>query len=139
MELLLNLIWISLVPVALFGFLRGRSVSGQVARAAYRQSLIALACVVVLLFPVVSASDDLHPTQAVVEEASKRVKRAVVSLHMLTASPPPFTSPAMLSLYLMFALVILRLWRPLAPVKFALDVTIVPSTGRAPPPHSRWS
>ena len=137
MELLLNLIWISLVPLAVFGFLRNRSVSGHLAGISYRKSLVALGFVMVLLFPVVSASDDLHPTQAVFEESSKKVKRVVAAVHGLQTSPPPPMLPAMLALYLMFALVVLRHWRPMGPVKFAFDGVIVPSAGRAPP-ASRW-
>jgi len=140
MELLLNLIWITLAPLAVFGFLRGRARSGQLARVPCHKSLVALLCAVVLLFPVVSASDDLHPTQAVVEESSKRLKRAVSVVHELQTSPPPSMLPATLAIYLLFALVILRPWRPLASVKFAFDAVIIPSAGRAPlPPPSRWS
>src|ERR1035437_10584563 len=99
MELLLNLIWISLTVVALLGFLRSRRPSGHLTRIPYRKSLLALACGAVLLFPVVSASDDLHPTQAVLEEASKRVKRAVAVLHELQPSSPPSMLPARLAFY----------------------------------------
>ena len=95
---------------------------------------VALVCVVVLLFPVISASDDLHPTQAVVEESSKRLKRAVALVHDLQTSPPSSLLPTMLALYLLFGLVLLRPWRPLVTVKLALDGVIVPSAGRAPPP-----
>ena len=98
MELLLNLIWISLALLALVGFSRGRSVSGQLARVPYRKSLIAVGCVMVLLFPIISASDDLHPTQAVVEEASKRVQRAVAPLHGSPGSPPASTLAVVLAL-----------------------------------------
>jgi hypothetical protein len=133
MELLLNVIWISLAPLALFGFLRGRSVSGQLAGVPYRKSLIALACVVVLLFPVVSASDDLHPTQSAMEEASKRLQLAVAPLHLLRTSPALLMLPAMPAIGLMHALVILQWLRPLALKALALDGATVPSAGRAPP------
>ena len=97
MELLLNLIWIVLALVALFVFLQGRRVSSQISRVPYRRSLLALACGVLLLFPVVSASDDLHPAQAVIEEASKRVQLGVAPLHLLRASLPLFMLPATLA------------------------------------------
>jgi hypothetical protein len=132
MELLLNLIWMSLGLLALLGFLRGRSVSSQLARVPYHKSLLALACGVVLLFPVVSASDDLHPSQAVLEEASKRVQLAVAPLHLLRASSALFMLP-LLAFCLMCAMATLLPWRSLASVKFALDGVIVPSAGRAPP------
>jgi hypothetical protein len=133
MELFLNLVWISLVALALFRFSRGRSVSGQLARAPYRNSLIALACVMVLLFPIVSASDDLHPTQAVVEEASKRVQLAVAPLHLLQTSPPPSLLPAALTLFLMSSLVVLQRLHPSALKARLLDGPAVSSAGRAPP------
>jgi hypothetical protein len=133
MELLLNLIWISLAPVAFLWFLPGRRVSGQLARVPYHKPLLALCCVLVLLFPVVSASDDLHPTQVILEEASKRVQLAVAPLHLLSTSPPPSMLPSMLALCLMFALAILRPWRFLASVKLVLDGVIVTFAGRAPP------
>ena len=107
------------------------------AQVPYRKSLIALACVVVLLFPVVSASDDLHPTQAVMEEASKRVQLAVAPLHLLRTSPPLSMLPAMLALCLMCALVVLQPLHPLALKARVLDGAIVPSAGRAPP--SCWN
>ena len=133
MELLLNLIWISLVPVAFFGFLRRRCMSGHIARVPYGKSLLALACVVVLLFPVISASDDLHPAQVILEDASKKVNLAVAPRDLLRASTPASMLPAMLALYLMFALATFLPWRSLPSVKFPLDWAIVASAGRAPP------
>ena len=138
MELLLNLVWMSLVPLAVFGFLRGRSVSDHLAGVPYRKSLVALGFAMVLLFPVVSASDDLHPTKAVVEEASKRVKRAVAIVHELQPISPPSMWPVTLAFYLMFALILVSQWRPFASVKFALEGVVFVSAGRAPP-ASRWS
>lgn len=133
MELVLNLIWISLAPLAFFGFLRRRCMSGHLAGVSYGKSLLALVCVVILLFPVISASDDLHPAQIILEEASKRVQLAVSPPHLPSAGPPLSVLPALLALYLMFALAALLAWRPLPPVRFALDGVIVPSAGRAPP------
>ncbi len=136
MELLLNLIWISLAVLAFLGFLRGRRVSSLLAVVPYRKSLLALACGVVLLFPVVSASDDLHPTQDMVEEASKRVQLAVVPLDLLRASPPPFMLPTIVALCLACALVVLQLLHPPALKARLIDGSTVPSAGRAPPSYN---
>jgi len=136
MELLLNLIWLTLAVGAFIAFARGQRVSARMAQAAYYRSLVALACVAVLLFPIVSASDDLHPTQAVVEEASKRVQLAVAPLHLLRTNPPPML-PAMLALCPMYAPVILQPLRPLALKPRVLHGATVPSAGRAPP--SCWN
>ena len=135
MELLLNLIWILLAMAAFIGFLTRRRVSGQLAGVPYCKSLLALACGAVLLFPVVSASDDLHPAQAVMEDASKKVQLAIAPLHLRTISPPML--PGMFALCLMCALVILQPLRPLALKAHALDSVAVPSAGRAPP--TRWN
>jgi hypothetical protein len=133
MELLLNLIWISLAVLAVFSFRRGRRASGQSARGSQRKALLALACGVVLLFPVISASDDLHPAQAVMEDASKKAQLTVTPLHLLRTSPSLPMLPAILTLCLMFALVVWQPWRLTALRACALDGAIVPSAGRAPP------
>jgi hypothetical protein len=69
MELLLNVAWLLLVLPAYWLFRRDAHT-----RAARRitslQSLLALGCVLVLLFPVISASDDLHVMRAEMEESS---------------------------------------------------------------------
>ncbi len=133
MELLLNLIWLALAVGALFAFVRGRCRSAWLAGVPYRKSLVALACVAVLLFPVVSASDDLHPTQAVMEEASKRVQLVLAPLHLLRTIPPLPMLPALLVLCLMCALVVLQPLRAIASMTRVLKGEIVPSAGRAPP------
>jgi hypothetical protein len=75
MELLLNLAWVLLVVPAFWLWRRGEG-----ARAARTvtalQCLLALGCVVVLLFPVISATDDLHAMRAEMEESATS-KRAV--------------------------------------------------------------
>jgi hypothetical protein len=133
MELVLNLIWISLALLSLLGFLRSRRRSSYLTRIPHRKSLLALACGAVLLFPVVSASDDLHPTQAVMEEASKRVQLSVAPLHVMHAGLPLFMLPATLALCLMGVLVTLQRFRPVAFRLCTLDGATVPFAGRAPP------
>jgi hypothetical protein len=76
MELLLNLAWLLLVLPAYWLWRRGEG--ARVARRVTAlQCLLALGCVVVLLFPVISATDDLHAMRAEMEEsaASKRTVR----------------------------------------------------------------
>jgi hypothetical protein len=80
MELLLNLAWMLLLVPAYWLW---RRCAG--ARAARRltalQCSLALGCVVVLLFPVISATDDLHAMRAEMEESatSKRAVRQAAS------------------------------------------------------------
>ncbi|HEX8811630.1 MAG TPA: hypothetical protein VF742_06525 [Terracidiphilus sp.] len=136
MELLLNLIWLSLALGVWLAFVEKRRRSAQLAAVPCRGSLVALACVMVLLFPVVSASDDLHPAQAVVEEASKRTQLVVAPLHLVRTGAPQDMQPAILSLCTMVALAVLGPSDFLASEVSVLDRPIIPSAGRAPP--SRW-
>ncbi|MFZ0419609.1 MAG: hypothetical protein WAM04_16030 [Candidatus Sulfotelmatobacter sp.] len=75
MELLLNLAW---VLMALPAYWLWRQCAGARASRSVRalQCLLALGCVLVLLFPVISATDDLHAMRTEMEESSTS-KRAV--------------------------------------------------------------
>ena len=133
MELLLNLIWLAVAAGALLAFAGSGRRSARMADVPYGIALVALACVLVLLFPVISASDDLHPAQAVVEDASKRVQQAIATLHPQRTNLPPSMLPAMLALCLMSAVIVLRPLHPVALTARALDGVLVPTLGRAPP------
>jgi hypothetical protein len=80
MELLLNILWLLL---ALPAFAVWRRAASSDARPQHSQlrSLFLLSCMLMLLFPVVSASDDLHPVCAEIEESgpSKRVVKHITS------------------------------------------------------------
>jgi hypothetical protein len=133
MELLLNLVWLALALLAFTAFVRGRKASARHPRASYRTALLALACVVVLLFPVVSASDDLHPTQAVLEDASKRVQKMAAPHHHESFSSSPSVVSAVLALYFLAALVSLATWRPVVPKVCVISLSHKTISGRAPP------
>lgn len=88
-ELALNLLWLLTGAVALWRWsvcCRGRS---------RRQSFVglaALSCALVLFFPIISASDDLHAATPAVEDYSlsaRKVRGAVhrISSHVLYAVP----------------------------------------------------
>ena len=133
MELLLNLIWLAVAAGALLAFAGSGRRSARMADVPYGIALVALACVLVLLFPVISASDDLHPAQALVEDASKKVQMAIAPLHLQRTNLPPSMLPAMLALCLMSAVIVQRPLRPVALTARALDGVLVPTLGRAPP------
>ena len=63
MELLLNLCWLLLVPLAFCFWLRQ-------SRSRSPQSMLALSCLLFLLFPIISATDDLNAMRQVLEESS---------------------------------------------------------------------
>jgi hypothetical protein len=79
MELLLNLFWLTLALPALWMW-RRKSVSVQDRRHFGRvHPFLLLSCVLVLLFPVVSVTDDLHALRQEMEESSsskRMVKQA---------------------------------------------------------------
>jgi hypothetical protein len=64
MELLLNLAWLLLALPAYWLWRR------RARRFSSLQCLLALGCLLVLLFPVISASDDLHAMQTEMEDSS---------------------------------------------------------------------
>ena len=74
MELTLNLVW-TIIAVASYALLfRHLSRRAEHARNPSRsQCVVALACVLAILFPIISLSDDLHEIQATAEEASSSV------------------------------------------------------------------
>jgi hypothetical protein len=76
MELLLNLAWLLLVLPAYWIWRQG-VVAKRPNRFNSLQGLLALGCLLVLLFPIISATDDLHAMRAEMEEpgASKRSVR----------------------------------------------------------------
>src|ERR1017187_11015016 len=69
MELLLNLAWGLLLLPAYWLWRRGAGVRVS-RRVSALQCLLALGCVLVLLFPVISASDDLHAMRTEMEDSS---------------------------------------------------------------------
>jgi uncharacterized membrane protein SirB2 len=133
MELLLNLLWIAMTIAAFCVFTRKRRASRQLPQVPYAKALLGLACVLVLLFPVVSASDDLHPTQAVLEDATKRIQQVSAPHQQVRADWITGMLPALLAIYLMFALVALRAWRPIASEARVISREHTPHDGRSPP------
>jgi hypothetical protein len=81
MELLLNILWLLLALPAIIVWRRAASMEAQHSQL---RSLFLLSCMLMLLFPVVSASDDVHPVCAEIGEsgASKRVVKQISSAGM---------------------------------------------------------
>jgi hypothetical protein len=80
MELLLNLLWVLLALPGYWLWRRGGGAHRERGLSSL-QCLLALGCVLVLLFPVISASDDLHAMRAEMEDSSisKRTVRSAGS------------------------------------------------------------
>lgn len=138
MELFLNVVWL-LVALAAIGYCwhRWSSPEGVAEGATLCQRWVTLGCGLVLLFFVISLTDDLHPELASLEDSSssKRVLAGWVRLHAasspgkLVAHHPSAVLPELL--FRASALVLDQM----APVE-VLSHTLISSTytpGRAPP------
>jgi hypothetical protein len=96
MEVLLNLFWAMLaVPAALIWW-RERRFAQNLRYRCFSPSLVSLVCLLALLFPVVSATDDMQAMRGEVEESSptKRVVKQSASVQFWTwvndgGSPTP--------------------------------------------------
>jgi len=72
MELLLNVVWLMLALPAIWIWRRDADCIHSARGFGRAMPFLILGCVLLLLFPVVSATDDLHPMQADIEESSSR-------------------------------------------------------------------
>jgi hypothetical protein len=84
MEVLLNILWLALCSLAVWYWLRRWQRGSQ--RRSMAVQLSTLACILVLLFPVISASDDLYAIQ-VPFETSGTQKSSRASLSGKFSSP----------------------------------------------------
>jgi hypothetical protein len=90
MELFLNLCWLSLL-LPCYLLWRQRTSSDRPA-ASPLIFLCALGCALILLFPVISATDDLHVVRPEMEESERGIRRAAhgaCAAHALTHSSRP--------------------------------------------------
>lgn len=70
METILNLLWL-IVALLIIGFWRLRwSASKRKSRTLFISELIAVTCIIALLFPAISLTDDLHPEIVAMDAAS---------------------------------------------------------------------
>jgi hypothetical protein len=70
METILNVVWLVVTLATLWLWRFRWAASRRNPRHNVRQEAIAMVCLLALLFPVISLSDDLHPEIAVVDSAS---------------------------------------------------------------------
>jgi|SRR5258708_31367087 hypothetical protein len=138
MELTLNLVW---VVVALLGFVllganlsRASELSSR--EPSDRQKIIAMTCTVVILFFVISMTDDLHDLQMTVEESrslrvtSERASPSRVAAHPVVALAfLLFFTPARAS----FNLSAVRMLLEPLEVSFTAAISRESLCGRAPP------
>jgi hypothetical protein len=90
LELLLNLCWLLLIGPGIYLWLRQRRHAKPIL-----QFSIALVCLLFLLFPVISATDDLHAMRQEMEESGPS-KRALKQVAKRAPGQDFSTSPAQL-------------------------------------------
>jgi hypothetical protein len=132
MELLLNLFWLMLALPACWIWRVSRRRPEH--RFTSLQCLLALGCALLILFPVISATDDLRAMRSEIEESpvGKRSLRLTNSDKASLWSSRPQTPPAILAATFSFELTSQP--SELVPVSsFLLPSAVVPHIGRAPP------
>lgn len=133
MELLLNLAWLLLALPAYWLWRAARSHKDP--EFSSLQCLLALACALVMLFPVISATDDLHAMRSEVEESpiSKRSVRQAGHDKASMYSGRLQSPPAVATTLPLFTLSVERADLPVAPLSF---IPLAPQSlhpSRAPP------
>ncbi len=132
MELLLNLAWL-LLALPAYWLWRGARSAPAGRKFHSLQCLLALACMLVVLFPVVSATDDLHAMRAEMEESpsGKRTVRQASNDRAWTwkwPSPPALLGTAK------SPVINDQGWQPVPRPYLSFPATpAVRRTGRAPP------
>jgi hypothetical protein len=132
MELLLNLIWITLAAGTFSIFIKRQQRLQSDGNPGPR-CLLALACILLLLFPVVSVSDDLHPTQVLLEDANRRIQHFTAPVQ---PSPSRSSVPMLPALLALLSLLAITVSAPITNAEsnaFALDGHRISRSGRAPP------
>src|ERR1700740_463747 len=79
METTLNLIWLLVTIAAVWPWRFRWTVSRENRRHSTRMESIAMVCVLALLFPVISLTDDLHPETVAVDAASGKRNACLIA------------------------------------------------------------
>jgi hypothetical protein len=86
METILNLIWLVVTVAAIWLWRFRWSVSRQNPRHSTRMEVVAMVCVLALLFPVISLTDDLHPDNVPADTVSSKRNLCLLVAHNAQAS-----------------------------------------------------
>jgi hypothetical protein len=131
MELTLNLAWLFLALPAYWLWRGSGTHVGR--RFTSLQCLLALGCMLVVLFPVVSATDDLRAMRAEMEE-SPSGKRTIRQAGNNKASALTSQSPPALAESRRFLIVQAESWQPLPALHFSAPAApAIERASRAPP------
>jgi hypothetical protein len=129
MELLLNIVWL----VVALGLGVGLSLHQRVRIHKPSTFLVAVAitCIIFVLFPAISLTDDLHPVTYATEDSARRF----VSIALLVQCLAVLVAALFALVHFGVPLRTLPLWvlRETPPQQRALDGYFSPLAGRAPP------
>jgi hypothetical protein len=132
MELLLNLLWL-LLALPAYCLWQNARIERTRGNSSPFQCFLALGCVLVLLFPVISATDDLHAMRAEMEESSKRSLRQAVN-DKSSAGQSRWHSPAATVAAFAAIVPLSHNWRELRVPSFLFtSAPFAMRAGRAPP------
>lgn len=133
MELLLNLAWL-LLGLPAYWLWRGSRYASAGRKLTSLQRLFSLACMLVILFPVISATDDLRVMRAEMEESSSTKRSACQKTPEKASFGKWHSQPSLPS----FSTSFIR-WHQTSSLELVVELSIpspsaVAHTGRAPPP-----
>jgi hypothetical protein len=132
MELLLNLAWLLLALPAFWLWRSSRTASAG-RRFTSPQCVLALGCMLVVLFPVISATDDLRAMRNELEE-SPASKRTIRHASNDKASAWKWQSPPALIASAKFSIASDQGWQPLIAARLSLPAApAIQRAARGPP------
>ena len=102
METILNLVWVAVTVAAIWLWRFRWTVSRQNPRHSTRMEAVAMVCVLALLFPVISLTDDLHPETVAVDASSGKRNACLIAastphVRPATVTPGPRLAVGMIS------------------------------------------
>jgi hypothetical protein len=132
MELLLNLAWLLLAFPA-FWLWRGSTTASVGRKFTALQCVLALGCMLVILFPVVSATDDLHAMRNEMEESPAHKRTTRLASHDKVSASKGQNSPAIVTTA-SHLIVSDQAWLPLLNSRLSLPAApAIKRAARAPP------
>lgn len=131
MELLLNLLWLLLVMPAFWLWHYSRTAQEKRNPNPFH-TLFALACLLVVLFPVISATDDMQAMRAEIEESSSKKSICQTGIDKPHSSKWQF-QPCLVSAEAAPVLPEMVGGLPPASSSLTRSACFVPRAGRAPP------
>jgi hypothetical protein len=128
MELLLNIVWLAVALGLGIGLSLHQRV--RIRRPSTLLVAVAIACIIFVLFPAISLSDDLHPVTYATEDSARRF--VSVALLLQSVALPVAALFALVNFDVPLQTFPLWLFRE-APQQHALDWYCLAVSGRAPP------